>query len=809
MSNLSRRQLLIFLGAAGGSAAFAPAFARADQSKLFAQQIASLGFTPVRLPHELPIYTSLNSYLPAAGYVAGNHDGTILPIPRDAKRTAYTVVDDVVVPPEYERYVILTWGARVFPARPGGRLNQDYVGYNCDYTAFVPTNPNLTSGYLWVNHEYTSFPFDGTSPETPVDTASTPSSYPLVIGRDLPASERFGEFMYNMGGSIVRIAQNATGRYQVVLSDPKNRRIHGLSGLGLNATRTDGFAGITSWGTLSYQIGDQNYLEGTGPAATEVFPLSTDGLGNKIIGTGYNCSGAYTPWGTVLSAEENFQGSSSFFVGVQESMLPNGTQNGYVTGTTGAFFGLVGEKYGWMVEIDPADPNFRPKKHSWLGRFRHENAAIRAQPNQRLALYMGDDRRGGHTWKFVSKNLVTDPKSKSNSNLLADGTLYVAKFNADGTGQWLPVLLNTPVDPISPLAISADERAQRVDGLASRDANTRFPRRAGVAGQTSDGGSFTMTTLNELTVVADGTTTIDSYRTLGNTKAAGTVTLADYFDTQGAILCDVFLAANLIGGTPTARPEDFEINPRNDREIFIAYTDGAPGSDGYPDSQVFTVSKYSTNVTDTQPSGGLYKIVEDTLATGSLTFRWERFQQGGETGSEDGSGFANVDNLAFDALGSVWGVTDMSTDLHNGFVSGAGGALQTIDHASTSAANLVGVFGNNWLFFVPTSGLYAGEVIPFAQGPVRAELTGPTFIGGTLILAVQHPGENCPINDGTSASTLNRNIEMLSEAGSLYTQNRTVPRGSNWPSNLPIADGGADQPDGPPRPSVIGIRRIL
>jgi uncharacterized protein len=120
---------------------------------------------------------------------------------------------------------------------------------------------------------------------------------------------------------------------------------------------------------------------------------------------------------------------------------------------------------------------------------------------------------------------------------------------------------------------------------------------------------------------------------------------------------------------------------------------------------------------------------------------------------------------------------------------------------------LVGVFGNNWLFFVPTSGENAGEVIPFAYGPPRCEMTGPTFTGDTLIISVQHPCEDSPINDGTPASTLNRRIELLRLDGSLFRQNRTLPRGSNWPSNLPSEDGGSNNPLGPPRPSVIGIRR--
>jgi secreted PhoX family phosphatase len=112
----------------------------------------------------------------------------------------------------------------------------------------------------------------------------------------------------------------------------------------------------------------------------------------------------------------------------------------------GAEFGLVGEKYGWLVEIDPDDANFRPRKHTALGRFRHENITLRVEEAKPLA-YLGDDRRGGHTYKFVSKELAAHRRSKSNSRLLEEGTLYVARYNPDGSGRWLPLMPTTPTNP--------------------------------------------------------------------------------------------------------------------------------------------------------------------------------------------------------------------------------------------------------------------------------------------------------------------------------------------------------------------------
>ena len=77
------------------------------------------------------------------------------------------------------------------------------------------------------------------------------------------------------------------------------------------------------------------------------------------------------------------------------------------------------------------------------------------------------------------------------------------------------------------------------------------------------------------------------------------------------MLCDAFLAANFAGGTPCGRPEDIQVHPRS-QHVFIAMTDGIAGSDGYPDSRIFQVGKYTAGIAAKQPPGGLYRIVEDS-----------------------------------------------------------------------------------------------------------------------------------------------------------------------------------------------------
>ena len=118
-----------------------------------------------------------------------------------------------------------------------------------------------------------------------------------------------------------------------------------------------------------------------------------------------------------MSGEENFQGGTAALRRSSWACTGSAAERltarlpaqyrGVVAG--GTEFGQVGEKYGWLVEIDPDDPEFRPRKHTALGRFRHENITLRCKAGEHLVAYMGDDRRGGHTWKYVSSASAAPP----------------------------------------------------------------------------------------------------------------------------------------------------------------------------------------------------------------------------------------------------------------------------------------------------------------------------------------------------------------------------------------------------------------
>lgn len=139
--------------------------------------------------------------------------------------------------------------------------------------------------------------------------------------------------------------------------------------------------------------------------------------GPLVVGTLGNCSGGQTPWGTALSCEENFQ----------EFTPPAPAGNGWDPAVYGK------RHYGWVVEVDPFDPASLPRKHTAMGRFRHENVAIRVGAGGAVVAYMGDDKVDSCVYKFVADRKLSKDRA-SNMGILESGTLYVADF---GNAAWL------------------------------------------------------------------------------------------------------------------------------------------------------------------------------------------------------------------------------------------------------------------------------------------------------------------------------------------------------------------------------------
>ena len=750
--SLQRRHFLLFLGATAGSLALKPLSTKNKSQyslslakktvaqttdKFLATLPDSLSFTPVQTPIPLGI-----EKISSQKQIQDSNQ-------QIQAYTTYEVKDELVLPEEFTYEVIAAWGDRVGDSR---------FGYNNDYISLVETAPN--EGFLTVNFEYLS----GTT---------WTQTYSTVIGKELPfvavkekveAEGKDGELdaftlidsdplkeqireisregLIDQGVGVISVRRNAEGKWERTYSDV-DRRVTGISGLD----------------------DPSQSLKCTGPAVT-IFTKQTklgyeDGLGDHIIGTFQNCAGGTTPWGTVMSAEENFQhqvpeevmADGSSFTPSAKPFLMN---NEYLDGR-GNVFGLAGNKYGWMVEIDPANPKDYGTKHTWLGRYRHEAFGIRAEAGKNLAVYSGCDRRGGHLYKFISTERVKDPKDKQNSRLLEQGMLYGAKFNPDGTGEWIALDPQTTVDPVVPVHVAG--------GMVTLPNSDR-----------KVGGKMKVT--QEVDIVRYK----QQFKTLGDIYQGD-----NNQEKQGAILVDAHFAANAAGITCTARPEDTMV--AEDGTLYICFTSGSPGSDGGADLRIFT----GPNGETPYEYGWVMKLAEDNSDPSALTFRWSTLAMGGEP-AKGGAGFANPDNLEIDRAGNLWVVTDISTSVQNKAVP-----IRVQDGQSLSGKDLSGVFGNNSLWFVPTSGSLAGEAYPFATGPMDCECTGPFFSQdwSTLFLSVQHPGERDGIRRDLAVEE--REFELLTTDGQTFKQKRQVPIGSNW------LDGKINQP---PRPAVVAIRRL-
>jgi uncharacterized protein len=190
-----------------------------------------------------------------------------------------------------------------------------------------------------------------------------------------------------------------------------------------------------------------------GPAAgDELLRTSDDPDGKTALGTLNNCAMGFTPWGTFLSCEENFNGffqktpANRTALELRYGISP--FSSGLRWHTTHPRFNADVEpnepnRFGWVVEIDPFNPKSMPVKRTALGRFKHEGAWVQETKEGKIVIYMGDDERNEYIYRYVS-NLPWRQARRQRINPLDDGILYVAKFNDDGTGGWLPLTPDNP-----------------------------------------------------------------------------------------------------------------------------------------------------------------------------------------------------------------------------------------------------------------------------------------------------------------------------------------------------------------------------
>jgi len=747
---INRREFLFFLGASAGSAALNSCQQKAFTP--FGDSVSPTNFnSKVRTAHPTSNFKPVQGPMPLSGTSTVASTGQLVEISTASPQqqiqaySTYEVADDLILPEDFTYDIIAAWGDKVGDSR---------FGYNNDYLSFVETGKE--QGFLTVNFEYISakpwiqtyqkvigksLPF--AQLETALQPAGKEGINAFALADKEPTKKMVGEVtkeaLIDLGMGVISIRRNPDGKWERTNSKA-DRRITGISGLE-----------------------DGRYLKATGPAVA-VFNKKGQGyndkLGDKIIGTFANCAGGTTPWGTVFSAEENFQDLVPEPVFADGTSFDPGQKKFYIDdeqiGGLGNVFGLAGNKYGWMVELDPANPNDFGTKHTWLGRYRHEAVGIRVVAGKSLAFYSGCDRRSGHLYKFVSKNAVKNPKDRANSQLLTEGILYAAKFNADGTGSWIALKADQPVNPDLP-----SFHAGGIINLPKRPA----------------GGSF------KVEKDADVVSFKQQFKTLGDLYQGNAN------EKQGAILIDAHYAANAAGATCTARPEDTEIAP--DGSLYITFTSGsASDSDGGPDLRIFQGKDGKA-----YEYGWIMHLIEDGNEPSAMSFKWKMFATGGEP-AEGGLGFANPDNLLIDNSGNIWMVNDMSSDkLNSAIPPGRVGK----DGKPISQSNLRGLYGNNAIWFLPASGPQAGVAFLFGIGPMECETTGPFFTEDekTLFLSIQHPGEWNGIRKDLAFE--NRQFAMKTTDGQEFVQTRKVPIGSNWPSKK-VNDS--------PKPAVVAIRRV-
>jgi len=320
--------------------------------------------------------------------------------------------DAVRVPDGYRAEVLVAWGDPIGDARGMPAFRWDagntaaeqelQCGIHHDGMWFFPLplgSASATHGLLVVNHEY---PDNGLL-------------FPDAMANWSP--EKVRKSQASLGCSVQEIRLR-DGRWQLVRPSRYARRIHANTPM---------------------RVG--------GPAAGHpAMRTASSPGGAEAFGTFANCANGWTPWGTYLSCEENF---NFYFKAPSE---PTKMEERYElspklrhSSRWAEFdprFDLARNRneanhFGWVVEFDPYDPASTPVKRTALGRFSHESATVTVCRDGRLAVYSGDDRNFEYLYKFVTARAWNAADRAANRDLLDEGTLYVARCNADGSGDWI------------------------------------------------------------------------------------------------------------------------------------------------------------------------------------------------------------------------------------------------------------------------------------------------------------------------------------------------------------------------------------
>lgn len=552
----------------------------------------------------------------------------------------------------YSADILVRWGDQIVPEgsfpfspqklTPEGQAVQ--FGYNNDFIAFnsLPLgSDNSDHGLLVVNHEF------------PVARLMFPGYRADASHQKMDSNDVFVE-MQSVGVSIVEI-KKTNGGWSYQSNSGYNRRI-----------------------TATTEI------EITGPAAGhERLKTTGDPTGRMVKGTLFNCAGGVTPWGTILTAEENFNFFFSGNLAQVEKMDFKEVRNlkefgiGYYSKLDQRGDNVqpqnplpmqwhehddrfdVGlnprepNRFGYLVEIDPYSPKSIPKKRTALGRFKHESASVFVKNKKPVVVYSGDDERFQFVYKFVSHENYRKDDFEQNVNLLENGDLFAAKFFPNGRGRWIKLQLGE--GDTSPEMIGLESHAE--------------------------------------------------------------------------VCIETRLVARALGATPMDRPEDIETDPNTER-VYLTLTENKKL---LPDQ---------ANAANPRPEN-LWGHIVEILPPGedgvrdhwSDEFEWDILLLAGDpnhsqaakrgvyhTDLSDDGWFQNPDNLAFDPFGRMWIASD---------------GLPNHKDTNGKPAPV-----HDGLWACEITGPKRALTKHFFGCPRGAEMCGPCFTpdGKTLFVAVQHPG---------------------------------------------------------------------
>ena len=662
--------------------------------------------------------------------------------------SASSVLDQVRVPPGYSASLFVAWGDPIMAGGTAfaGDASETSVqqakqfGMNNDGMHFFPFagaggQPTADRGVMCVNNEYTH--------EEVLYAGSA-----NVIGTSLSAVRK----SQNAHGVSILEARRTNGKWTVVKNSPYGRRLTSNTPMKISGPA----AGHALMKANAYSVSE---------AATTRLPGTTDGT--TVYGTVNNCASGYTPWGTFLTCEENWNGNFGSTTAVDTTVTTEVGKLNRRYGVSAAGFEYFWHNqderwdvnknpnephlFGWVVEIDPYNPRSVPVKRTALGRFKHESAQYVVDSENNIAFYLGDDERNEYIYKFVCAGKYNPSNKAANRNLLDSGVLYVARFDADLRGEWIALEPDTVgVDGAALRSNPNFSGANDAEVLAKILIKTRMAADA-VGATMMDRPEWTgarprIGEFDEIEVYC--TLTNNNRRGGGNTSATSTPSS----NTAPS------LSKNLVDGSTaagSARPPVDAANPRANNvygHIIRWREDGKTvTATGFGWDLFMQNGDTKTSKTLTKNYGGTFPVDPDSKSNFVGNTIANPF------GSAD---FGAPDGLWFDHFGRLW--------------------VQT-DQVGNGSGDWVNLGANCMVCADPNT----GETRRFLTGPNNCEVTGVTMTpdGKTMFVGIQHPGEGAAIGNPTQFS--------------------------NWPQNqwAVEADGVTPLVAGRPRASVVVITK--